>query len=97
MKTPKRIQPLIDEGLVDEVLRPLMSGKEASVYGYVAGTIFAAPKFIKTPVSAALKKQCSIRKAVKYAVPDEPGLWKKARVLVVSCLLYTSPSPRDRG
>lgn len=32
MKTPKRIQPLIDDGLVDEVIRPLMSGKEASVY-----------------------------------------------------------------
>ncbi len=32
MKIPKRIQPLVDEGLVDEVLRPLMSGKEASVY-----------------------------------------------------------------
>ena len=32
MKTPKRIQPLIEEGLVDEVLRQLMSGKEAEVY-----------------------------------------------------------------
>lgn len=32
MKTPKRIQPLIDDGLVDEVIRPLMSGKEAAVY-----------------------------------------------------------------
>ncbi|MEO6680385.1 MAG: hypothetical protein ABIO21_23865, partial [Pseudomonas sp.] len=29
MKTPKRIEPLIEDGLVDEVLRPLMSGKEA--------------------------------------------------------------------
>ena len=32
MKTPKRIQPLIEDGLVDEVIRPLMSGKEAKVY-----------------------------------------------------------------
>ena len=32
MKTPKRIEPLIEDGLVDEVLRPLMSGKEAAVY-----------------------------------------------------------------
>ena len=32
MKIPRRIQPLVDEGLVDEVVRPLMSGKEASVY-----------------------------------------------------------------
>ncbi|NND91015.1 MAG: serine protein kinase RIO [Granulosicoccus sp.] len=32
MKTPKRIQPLIEDGLIDEVIRPLMSGKEATVY-----------------------------------------------------------------
>jgi RIO kinase 1 len=32
VKTPKRIKPLVDEGLVDEVLRQLMSGKEAEVY-----------------------------------------------------------------
>lgn len=32
MKTPKRLQVLVDEGLVDEVLRQLMSGKEAEVY-----------------------------------------------------------------
>ena len=32
MKTPKRLQPLVDEGLIDEVSRQLMSGKEAIVY-----------------------------------------------------------------
>ncbi|MEZ5488984.1 MAG: PA4780 family RIO1-like protein kinase [Gammaproteobacteria bacterium] len=32
MKIPKRIQPLIDEGLIDEVITRLMSGKEADVY-----------------------------------------------------------------
>ena len=32
MKTPKRLEPLVHEGLVDEVLRQLMSGKEAAVY-----------------------------------------------------------------
>jgi len=31
MKTPKRLQPLLEDGLIDEVIRPLMSGKEASV------------------------------------------------------------------
>ncbi len=31
MKTPARLQPLLDEGLIDEVLRQLMSGKEAKV------------------------------------------------------------------
>ncbi len=32
MRIPKRIQPLIDEGLIDEVISRLMSGKEADVY-----------------------------------------------------------------
>ena len=32
MKIPKHIQPLIDEGTADEILRRLMSGKEAAVY-----------------------------------------------------------------
>ena len=32
MKIPKRLQPLVEDGLVDEVLYQLMSGKEATVY-----------------------------------------------------------------
>ncbi len=32
MKIPKRIEPLVEEGLVDAVIRQLMSGKEATVY-----------------------------------------------------------------
>ncbi len=32
MKAPKRLQPLIEEGLIDSVQRQLMSGKEATVY-----------------------------------------------------------------
>ena len=32
MKVPQKIKPLVEEGLVDEVVRQLMSGKEATVY-----------------------------------------------------------------
>ncbi|MBS7457299.1 PA4780 family RIO1-like protein kinase [Coralloluteibacterium stylophorae] len=32
MKVPAALQPLIDDGLIDAVLRPLKSGKEAAVY-----------------------------------------------------------------
>jgi RIO kinase 1 len=32
MKTPKSLQSLVRDGLVDEVIRPLKSGKEAAVY-----------------------------------------------------------------
>ena len=32
MKPPKRLAGLLEEGLIDEVLGQLMSGKEATVY-----------------------------------------------------------------
>ena len=32
MKTPVRLLPLVEEGLIDDVIRQLMSGKEATVY-----------------------------------------------------------------
>jgi RIO kinase 1 len=32
MKVPERLEPLVEHGLVDEVVRPLMSGKEASLF-----------------------------------------------------------------
>jgi RIO kinase 1 len=32
MKTPTRLEALVRDGLIDEVLRPLKSGKEAAVY-----------------------------------------------------------------
>lgn len=32
MRIPDRLQPLLEQGLIDEVMRPLMSGKEAAVY-----------------------------------------------------------------
>lgn len=32
MKIPKRLQPLLEDGLIDDVVRQLMSGKEAMVF-----------------------------------------------------------------
>ena len=32
MKTPTRLEPLLEDGLMDDVVRQLMSGKEATVY-----------------------------------------------------------------
>ena len=32
MRTPPGLQALIDDGIIDAVLRPLKSGKEAAVY-----------------------------------------------------------------
>jgi len=37
MKTPESLENLVDDGIIQEVLRPLMSGKEAQVYVVRAG------------------------------------------------------------
>ena len=47
MKTPKRIEPLIQDGLVDEVVRQLMSGKEAMVYVVRCGEDIRCAKVYK--------------------------------------------------
>jgi len=47
MKTPKRIEPLVEDGLVDEVVRPLMNGKEAAVYVVRCGTELRCAKVYK--------------------------------------------------
>lgn len=60
MKFPKRIQPLIDDGLVDEVIRQLMSGKEATVYVVRCGNEIRCAKVYKEA------HQRSFKKAVQY-------------------------------
>lgn len=60
MKTPKRIQPLVEEGLVDEVLRQLMSGKEATVYVVRCGEEIRCAKVYKE------SNQRSFHQAVAY-------------------------------
>lgn len=56
MKIPKRIQPLVDEGLVDEVIRPLMSGKEASVYIVRCGDDIRCAKVYKEADKRSFKQ-----------------------------------------
>jgi RIO kinase 1 len=47
MKIPKGLQPLVDEGMVDEVIRQLKSGKEASVFIVVCGGQIRCAKVYK--------------------------------------------------
>ncbi|SDS07804.1 RIO kinase 1 [Halopseudomonas xinjiangensis] len=60
MKTPKRLEPLVEDGLIDEVLRPLMSGKEAAVYVVRCGKELRCAKVYKEANNR------SFRQAVKY-------------------------------
>lgn len=75
MKTPKRIQPLIDEGLVDEVLRPLMSGKEASVYVVRCGDDIRCAKVYKDA------SQRSFKKAAQYQEGRKVRSSRRARAM----------------
>lgn len=47
MKMPKRIQPLKEEGLVDQVISQLMSGKEAMIYVVQCGDAVRCAKVYK--------------------------------------------------
>ncbi len=47
MKAPKGLQALVDEGIVDEVIRPLKSGKEAAVYVVACGRKIVCAKVYK--------------------------------------------------
>ena len=47
MKIPKRLQPLVDDGLVDDVLRSLKSGKEADVFVVRCGNEIRCAKVYK--------------------------------------------------
>lgn len=60
MKVPKRLQPLVDDGLVDEVLVQLMSGKEAEVYIVRCGEELRCAKVFKEA------RQRSFKQAVQY-------------------------------
>ena len=60
MKAPKRLQSLIEEGLIDTVVRQLMSGKEAMVYVVRCGEETRCAKIYKEAT------QRSFRQAVDY-------------------------------
>ncbi len=47
MKIPERLQPLVDDGLIDHVIRPLKSGKEAAIYVVSTGGEIRCAKIYK--------------------------------------------------
>ena len=56
MKIPKRLLPLVEEGLIDEVLNQLMSGKEATVYRVRCGSEIRCAKVYKESIKRSFKK-----------------------------------------
>lgn len=60
MKIPNRIQPLVDDGLIDDVIQRLKSGKEADVYTVLCGDKIQCAKVYKEAT------QRSFKQAVQY-------------------------------
>lgn len=75
MRFPKRIQPLIDDGLVDEVISQLMSGKEATIYVVRCGAEIRCAKVYKEV------NQRSFKKAVEYQEGRKGRNSRRARAM----------------
>lgn len=57
MKIPKRLQPLVEDGLIEAVIRPLMSGKEASVLVVQSGGEVRCAKVYKEATNRSFRQR----------------------------------------
>ena len=95
MKTPKGLQELIDDGVIDQVLRPLKSGKEASVYVVRSGDEVRCAKVYKDMAQRSFQQRVqyqegrkvrgsrqarAIGKASKFGRKEAEIAWKNAEV-----------------
>jgi RIO kinase 1 len=75
MKTPQRLQSLLEEGLIDSVVRQLMSGKEAMVYVVRCGDDTRCAKVYKDATER------SFRQAVDYTENRKVKNTRQARAM----------------
>ncbi len=95
MKTPKSLESLVRDGLVDEVIRPLKSGKEASVYVVLCGSEIRCAKVYKeanqrnfrqaTQYTEGRKVRNSrqtraMQKGTRYGRKEQEAAWQNAEV-----------------
>jgi serine/threonine-protein kinase RIO1 len=78
MKIPKRLQPLVDDGLIDEVLFQLMSGKEAQVFVVRANDEIRCAKVYKEANKRRRGALCATR-AAPAPCPKAPATAKRKR------------------
>lgn len=65
MKIPKRLLPLVEDGLIDEVLYQLMSGKEATVYAVKSQGEIRCAKVYKDALKRSFKKAAQYQEGRK--------------------------------
>jgi RIO kinase 1 len=75
MKIPKRLAPLVEDGLVDEVICQLMSGKEAQVFVVRCGESIRCAKVYKEA------QQRSFKQAVQYQEGRKVRNTRRARAM----------------
>jgi len=95
LKTPKRLQPLVDDGLIDEVLYQLMSGKEATVFVVKSQGSVCCAKVYKESMKRSFKKAAqynegrkvknsrrarAMEKGSKFGRKQQEDLWQNAEV-----------------
>lgn len=95
MKTPSRIEPLVADGLVDHVLRQLMSGKEAMVYVVQCGDEVRCAKVYKEANKRGFHKAAdytegrkiknsrqarAMAKGSRYGRQEQEAAWQHAEV-----------------
>ena len=95
MKIPKALQPLIDDGIIDEVLRPLKSGKEASVYIVRSGETIRCAKVYKDMGQRSFQQRVTYQegrqvrgsrqarataKSTRFGRKEQESAWKNAEV-----------------
>lgn len=113
MKIPKGLQPLIDDGVIDAVLRPLKSGKEASVYLVRSGDALLCAKVYKDMAQRSFQARVqyqegrkvrgsrdarAIAKASKYGRRQQEDDWKNTEVDALYRLFDAGVSvPRPHG
>lgn len=95
MKIPKRIEPLVEDGLVDKVIRELMSGKEAKVYVVQCGDEIRCAKVYKEANLRSFhqavdytegrkvkgsRQARAMAKGTKYGRKEQEAAWQSAEV-----------------
>ena len=65
MKVPKGLQPLIDDGVIDEVVRSLKSGKEATVYVVRSGKHLRCAKVYRDMTQRSFQRRAQYQEGRK--------------------------------
>ena len=113
MKVPHGLQPLIDDGVIDEVLRPLKSGKEAAVYVVRSGDQVRCAKVYKDMAQRSFQQRVqyqegrkvrgsrearAIGKASKYGRRQQETAWKNTGSMrSTSCATRACACPNRTG